>query len=131
MNFKEILLTGKELKDVLVSLPSSGPFGKMFRANSDKSVIASVAVTSAKASSQAEAHDNFNDLFFVQSGQEEFWVGGEITDKRETEPGEWIGQNLSGARKYVLRPGDMMVVPKGVAHRHGLGSVTLLIIKTP
>jgi len=115
---------------MLASLPNNGPFGKMVRINSDNSVKASVSVTSAEISPQAEIHDNFNDLFIVLSGEEEVWVGGEISDKREAEPGEWAGENLIGARKHQLSKGDVLVIPKGMAHRHGLGSAALLIIKT-
>jgi len=89
----------------------------------------SMVATSKEASPKAESHDNFNDLFLVQSGEEEFWVGGEITDKEETEKGEWLGQNLVGAQKYQIKAGDVMVVPKGIAHKHGTGSVIFLVIK--
>ncbi len=102
----------------------------MVKINSDSSVKVSVLITSPDVSPKAEIHDNFNDLFFVQAGEEEFWAGGEIIDKQETESGEWLGENLVGAQKYRLKSGDILVVPKGIAHRHGLGSATLLVIKT-
>ncbi len=130
MKLKEILLTKEEIQEALSSLPNNGPCGKMVKINYDSSVKASVLITSPDISPKAEIHDNFNDLFIVRAGEEEFWVGGEIIDKQETESGEWLGENLVGAQKYRLKSGDILVVPKGIAHRHGLGSATLLVIKT-
>jgi len=130
MILEEILLTKKEVRDALASLPAVGPFGKMVRINSDNSIKASVSITAKEISPQAEIHDNYNDTFVVFSGEEELWVGGEISDKQETEPGEWVGEKLVGARSRQIKTGDIVVIPKGVAHRHGLGSVKLLIIKT-
>ncbi len=130
MILAEILLTEKEVQEALASLPVKGPFGKMVKINADGSIKASVSITAVEASPQAEIHDNFNDTFVVFSGEEELWVGGEISDKRETEPGEWVGETLVGAHAQKLKAGDTVVIPKGVAHRHGLGSIKLLIIKT-
>jgi len=130
MNFKEIFLSEEEKQKTLASLPDTLPFGEMIKNNTDNSVKISFVFTTKEASSKAEIHDNFNDLFLVQSGEEEFWVGGEITDKEETEKGEWLGGNLIGAQKYQLRAGDILVVPRGVPHKHGLGLATFLVIKT-
>ena len=130
MNFKEVFLSGEEKQKALSSFPDTLPFGKMIKNNADNSVKVSVVFAAEGASSKAESHDNFNDLFLVQSGEEEFWVGGEIADKEETEKGEWLGENLVGAQKYQLRAGDILVVPKGIPHKHGAGLATFLVIKT-
>ena len=129
MNSNEVYLEKEEARKILASLSSDSPFGKQIGSNNDGSVMISILSTSSEASLKAEIHDNFNDLFLVQSGAEEFWLGGEIADKKETEPGEWRGEKLKNAKKKRLKAGDILIVPKGMSHRHGLGSATFFVIK--
>lgn len=130
MSQQEILFTADELKNILATLPVESPFGRLIKANSDNTAKISISKTAEEESEQAEIHDNFNDLFFVLSGEEEFWSGGELADKAETEPGEWLGKNLVGAKPSQLNQGDILIAPKGVPHKHGKGSAVFLIIKT-
>lgn len=127
---KEILLTRDEIQKALSLLPDKGPASQAMKINADGSVKASVLLTSPEISPKAEIHENFNDLFLAQAGEEEFWVGGEIIDKTEVEPGEWLGEKLVDAQRHMLKSDDILIVPKGVPHKHGAGTATFLIIKT-
>lgn len=130
MEEKEILFKREELEEAMVSLPKVGPFGEELVKNPDQSVIISKTITADGVSPRAELHENYTDIFLVQEGEEELFIGGEIADKQETGPGEWRGQNLEGARTYKVKAGDIVVIPKGVAHRHGLGTIKIIVIKT-
>lgn len=126
----QVFLENEELQKKLSLLPRQTQFSEMLKSAVDGAVKILLVVTSPESSPKAESHDNFNDLFIVQAGKEEFWVGGEITDKKEIEKGEWMGESLVGAQKIVLQVGDVLVVPKGVPHKHGIGSATIVVIKT-
>lgn len=130
MNSKEVHLSKTDKEEMLASLSENPPFGKLLKSNGDGSVKISVSVTSEEMSPTTESHDNFNDIFLVQSGEEEIWIGGKIVDRKETEPGEWIGEKLEGAEKKKIKAGDVLIVPKGVPHQHGAGKTVLFVIKT-
>lgn len=126
----ETLLTGKEIQDAFSDLAQGKLSIPLLKSNIDSSVKISMFATKEEASPKAEIHDNFNDIFVVCEGKEEFWVGGDIIDKVEIEPGEWLGEEMRESRSYKLEKGDIFIVPKGVSHKHGLGRATFLVIKT-
>lgn len=126
----ETLLTGKEIRDAFSDLAQGKLSIPLLKSNIDNSVKISMFTTKEEASSKAEIHENFNDIFVVCEGKEEFWVGRDIVDKAEIEPGEWLGEEMKESRNYELEKGDIFIVPKGVSHKHGLGRATFLVIKT-
>lgn len=129
MENKEILITREQIKQAIGLLPPAGSFGEEMFSNQERSVIVSRNVTGKNMATKAELHENYFDLFFVQAGEEEILIGGEILDKQQTKPGEWRGEKLTGARAYKLKAGDIIIIPKGVAHRHGVGVIKMIVIK--
>lgn len=126
----EIIIKKNQLDDFVDGLPDRGPFGEELIFNKQRSIIFNRVVPSDGLAEKSESHDNYVDIFLVQEGQEEFFVGGEIINKEEVSEGEWRGSGLANARKYKISAGDIMVVPKGVPHQHGQGIVKIIIIKT-
>ena len=112
------------------SLPEVGPFGEELKTNENRSVVSYKNLTSGGVAGKAELHENYNDIFLVQEGEEELFIGGEIKDKQEVSSGEWRGENLEGYASYRIKAGDTVVIPKGIAHRHGEGIIKFICIKT-
>jgi mannose-6-phosphate isomerase-like protein (cupin superfamily) len=130
MPVQEIILKRGDLKKYVKSLPEIGPFGEKVLTNLDGTVLVNKNITSLEPAEFAEIHDNFVDIFVVVEGKEELFVGGGIKDKKSVSAGEWLGAGLSGARKYDIAAGDIVIIPKGVAHQHGQGAVKMIVIKT-
>lgn len=130
MQNPEIIIKKGDLSEYVKSLPESGPFGEKVLANLDGTAMVNKIITSSEPSEYAEIHDNFVDIFIVLGGEEELFIGGEIKDKKSASAGEWLGKELNGARKYEVEAGDIVIIPKGVAHQHGRGVVKMIVIKT-
>lgn len=130
MQKPEIIIKAKDIKKAVASLPKTGPFGEEIAKNKNQSIIVSRNITSKGASPKAELHENHNDIFIVMSGKEELFIGGKITDKKEIKPGEWRGEKLKDSRKYKIGAGDIVIIPAGISHRHGKGTIKLMVIKT-
>ncbi len=118
------------IKKALRDLPKKGPYGKEVAVNKERTIIISCLITSEEASPKAEMHENYNDTLFIVEGEEEFFVCGDITDKKSSGPGEWSGEILKGASKYCVKKGDILVIPKGIPHKHGKGIIKSIIVKT-
>ena len=128
MKNKEIIIKAVNIKDFISSLPKEGKFGEKIFFNNNESILGFKIITS-KEPSKSESHDNFTDVFLVQEGSEEFFIGGEIVNKELKAVGEWIGSDISGARKYIIEAGDVVIIPKGIPHMHGNGVIKSVVIK--
>ncbi|MDD4271706.1 MAG: YhcH/YjgK/YiaL family protein [Patescibacteria group bacterium] len=126
---KEIIIKRELIDKIAASLTSADIFGEEILANDKRSVIVSKNVTGKKIAAKAEIHDNYADIFLVKDGQEKIFIGGEISDKRKIAPGEWRGEILKNAKTYNIKAGDIIIIPKGIAHRHGEGLVKMIVIK--
>jgi mannose-6-phosphate isomerase-like protein (cupin superfamily) len=70
----------------------------------------------SKKSGPWEAHRGCVDLYFVHTGTADAELGGDITNPKEESPGEIRGTGVSNARKHRIGPGDMVLIPREVAH---------------
>ncbi len=66
----------------------------------------------------AEAHDEKDDIFYIQSGTSDFLVGGTFTGKHSIGPGEVQGTGIDGATLVHLQAGDVITIPAGMPHRY-------------
>jgi len=64
----------------------------------------------------AEVHLYETDVIHVLKGSSTFIVGGSIIDPKETAFGEIRGKGITGGNSYVLKPGDVIVVPPHTPH---------------
>jgi len=69
------------------------------------------------ADGQVEVHTKLNDEFVVQAGHATVLVGGKVSGNKETAPGEWRGGVVTGAKTYLLGPGDVLWIPAGAPHQ--------------
>jgi mannose-6-phosphate isomerase-like protein (cupin superfamily) len=66
---------------------------------------------------EVEQHDDWNDIFVVQSGEATLLTGGQITGGKQTSPGETLGGEIAGGRRQPLAANDMHIVPAGTPHQ--------------
>ena len=81
---------------------------------------------------EAEAHENFADIFFVIEGRATLVTGGVMTGAKRVGPGEMRGSAVEGGARQELRAGDVVHVPAGVPHQMLVGSekpVACLVVK--
>ena len=84
-------------------------------------------------SGDVELHERMNDVTIVRSGSAVMIMGGRLEGGRVTAPGEYLGGEIVGGRRYDLRPGDVLWIPAGVPHQMILpegGSFTYLVVKS-
>lgn len=54
-------------------------------------------------------------IFYVTAGEATLVVGGKVVDAHPiNEPFEWRGKSIEGGKAYLLKKGDIMIVPRGV-----------------
>ncbi|MFH1822784.1 MAG: hypothetical protein ABH830_03730 [Patescibacteria group bacterium] len=126
---QEIILKQEKIKEIGSSLPEVGPFGKELMANLEKSAIVNSTITAKEKSGKAELHEAYTDIFIILEGLEELLIGGEIIEKEEEIKGEWRGKGLINNRSYNIATGDIIIIPKGVAHQHGEGVLKMIVLK--
>jgi mannose-6-phosphate isomerase-like protein (cupin superfamily) len=66
---------------------------------------------------QFELHDTSDDIYYVLEGEATLVLGGSLTDAKEISPGEWRSKQSSGGKSYVIKKGDLIVVPRGTVHQ--------------
>lgn len=128
-NNLEIIIKSPQIANAVLNMPEYGPWAEELLKNDDRSIIISRLITSEEIGKKAEIHENYTDILFSLDGREEIFIGGEIVDKLSIGPGEWRGENLVNFRAYNIEKGDIAIIPKGVAHRHGKGKVKILVVK--
>jgi glc operon protein GlcG len=65
---------------------------------------------------QVEIHEQETDVIYVLQGEATFVTGGALLDGRMTAPGEIRGTSLEGGSAQQLRPGAVVIVPRGTPH---------------
>jgi mannose-6-phosphate isomerase-like protein (cupin superfamily) len=81
---------------------------------------------------EAEAHENFADVFYVLEGRATLVTGGTIVGARVVKPGETRGDSIEGGARQEMRAGDVAHVPAGLPHQMlvaGEQTVTCLVVK--
>jgi mannose-6-phosphate isomerase-like protein (cupin superfamily) len=81
---------------------------------------------------EAEAHENFADVFYVLEGRATLVTGGTVVGARVIKPGETRGTSIEGGARQELRAGDVAHVPAGLPHQMlvaGEQTVTCLVMK--
>lgn len=68
-------------------------------------------------SGAGELHQNWTDIFIVQSGEATILYGGSIDEAKDTGNGEIRGPRHAGGTSQKVSAGDVLVIPPGVAHQ--------------
>ena len=64
-----------------------------------------------------EVHDGSDDIYYVLEGEATLALGGELVEANEISPGEWRSKTVKGGNPFVIKKGDLIVVPRGTAHQ--------------
>lgn len=70
-----------------------------------------------KDSADAEVHDAADDVFYVLEGSAQLTLGGKLENPREATPGEWKSKTIVGGQTFIIKKGDLIVVPRGTPHQ--------------
>ena len=88
-----------------------------------------LTVETNKSAKEFEYHEHRDHIFQIIDGTTQYQLGGTPQNPRNTGPGEWLAPSSEGAKSVTLNKGDMLVIPRGMAHKRSTsGSVTLLLI---
>lgn len=68
------------------------------------------------AAGDAEVHDGFTDIFYIQHGTGTLVTGGRLVEPMTTGPGEYRARAIKDGTPRRLERGDVIVVPAGVPH---------------
>lgn len=82
-----------------------------------------------RPSADAEVHDDSDDIYYVLEGEATLTLGGRLDGPREMEPGEWRSPRITGGQTFVIKKGDLIVVPRGTPHQRTGRDFTLILIK--
>lgn len=80
----------------------------------------------------AELHAKQTDFYVVWEGSATLYIGGEIAEPNEIEPGEVRGKSIQGGQSYKLAPGSTVNIPPNTPHQVTLDdgeTITYLIVK--
>ena len=91
-------------------------------------------VASRQETGAAEIHDRWTDVVFVQSGTAVLRTGPRLSDGRLEAPHEWRGAVIEQPQDRQVGPGDVLIIPAGVAHQYrptGAGPFTYQTVKVP
>lgn len=64
-----------------------------------------------------ELHDASDDVYYVLEGSARLILGGKLDNPKETAKGEWRSKNILGGTEFIIKKGDLIVVPRGTPHQ--------------
>jgi len=70
-------------------------------------------------SGKVETHDLWSDYMVVVEGNATITIGGTVKNNAKNpnnQPGEWLGESSTGGKVYDLKPGVVLIIPKGIPH---------------
>jgi uncharacterized RmlC-like cupin family protein len=79
-----------------------------------------------------ELHQNFADIFYILDGHAAVITGGHLVGEKTSGPGEVRGSGVEGGSRQVVKAGDVVHIPAGMAHQMVLAdgdSVTYFVVK--
>jgi mannose-6-phosphate isomerase-like protein (cupin superfamily) len=70
-----------------------------------------------RPTAEAEVHDASDDVFYALEGEAQLILGGKLDNPREATPGEWKSDKINGGETFIIKKGDLIVVPRGTPHQ--------------
>ncbi len=70
-----------------------------------------------RPTADAEVHDASDDVFYALEGSAQLILGGKLDNPREATPGEWKSDKIIGGKTFIIKKGDLIVVPRGTPHQ--------------
>ena len=70
-----------------------------------------------RPTADAEVHDASDDVFYALEGSAQLILGGKLDNPREATKGEWKSAKIIGGETFIIKKGDLIVVPRGTPHQ--------------
>lgn len=70
-----------------------------------------------RPTAEAEVHDASDDVFYALEGSAQLILGGKLENPREATPGEWKSNKIIGGETFIIKKGDLIIVPRGTPHQ--------------
>lgn len=80
----------------------------------------SMSLRKRVASSHVEKHMGWNEELVIQEGTVLLNYGAAATHVRELGPGEFNGDAITGGKRVLMHPGDIVIIPAGTWHEEVL-----------
>jgi mannose-6-phosphate isomerase-like protein (cupin superfamily) len=68
---------------------------------------------------KVETHEFYSDYMIIMEGNATMTIGGTVKGNARNPngaAGEWLGTSSTGGKVYDLKPGVLIIIPKGVPH---------------
>jgi mannose-6-phosphate isomerase-like protein (cupin superfamily) len=65
---------------------------------------------------QVEVHDKETDVLYIIEGEATLMYGGKMVGGKTTQPGQWLGTDITGGETHHIVKGDVFVIPAGIPH---------------
>ena len=91
-----------------------------------------VVVLSRRVVAAAELHERWSDVVFVRSGAAVLRTGRVLAGQQSKGQGEFSGTAIVSGRDRAVGPGDVLVIPAGLAHQWrptGTAAFTYVVLK--
>ena len=82
----------------------------------------SMALAKRTESGHSEKHMNFDEELVMQEGDVLLTYGGEGVNAKQTSPGQWQANSITGGKTVEMHPGDIVVIPANTWHLEVLKS---------
>ena len=90
-----------------------------------------LTVEKAKSAAEFEWHEGRDHVVQIVEGSTVYELGGTPKGAHKSGPGEWLAPESEGATRMTLMKGDMLLIPRGTAHKRSTADSVTLILVSP
>ena len=109
-------LTKEQACDLVKTPKADGSATNVFLATHDDF---NEQVVQRTVSGKVETHELYTDYMVIMEGNATISIGGTVKGNAKNPngaAGEWLGASSTGGKVYDLKPGVLIIIPKGIPH---------------
>ncbi len=88
---------------------------KLFRSGTERFWV-NQATKDHSETMASEMHDHEADIYIVQEGDADIYLGGTLVEPFSPRAGQHRGTGLDGATRHHIAKGDVVIIPEGIPH---------------
>ncbi len=111
-----IVKTNQEVSDINKALGNENKVNDLIGGEGMQLRVA-IQHDESRPTADAEVHDASDDVFYAIEGSAQLILGGKLDNPREATPGEWKSDKIIGGKTFIIKKGDLIVVPRGTPHQ--------------